>query len=247
MRPAPGEAPLSEKGTIMRGKGFASLWMAPLALVALGGSAMAQAGGAAGASCLHRPAASTDIVKDCTAVIDSGKASPTEMIAALNNRGFGRSMNGDAAGGVKDFDAAIKLGGTIAKLYLNRGNAQLGAQNDKGALADYSKAIELDPNFAVAYTARGEALTMGKRPDDAIRDFDKAIELAPRYLHAMYSPYSSRAQARDDKGDAKGAEADRALGAKLMGPGGQVDAKSPNTAGLRNWEPWITPAMLPKQ
>lgn len=216
-----------------------------LASAALAGPAGAQSSGPAATACLQKPAASTDIIKDCTAVLDAGKATPAERVVALNNRGVGRAFNGDAKGGLADLDEAIRLNGTLAKLHNNRGNARLGI-DAKAAIADYGKAIELDPNFAVAYTARGEALTLDKRPDEAIRDFDKSIALAPRYLHALYNPYFSRAQAKEDKGDTKGGEADRALGNKMMGAGGKADAKSPNTAGLRDWEPWLTMALMPR-
>ena len=92
----------------------------------------------------------------------------------------------------------------------------------------------------MAYTSRGECYQLMGKHDEAIRDFDQAIKLAPQYMHAMYNPYGSRAFSKEEKGDLKGAEADRAATLKFMGSKGASGNNSPNARGARSWEPWVT-------
>lgn len=204
-------------------------------LAASAGSAHAQPYDRTWTFCLLKPEQSTDATKDCTAVIESGKASPTEKAIALNNRGVDAKTPEAAR---RDFDEAIKLAPTIAKIYNNRGTNRLGTP--ELALEDYTAAIRIDPNYAVAYTSRGECYQLMGKHDEAIRDFDQAIKLAPQYMHAMYNPYLSRAFSKEEKGDIKGAEADRAFALKIMGSKGAAGYNSPNARGARAWEPWVT-------
>ena len=203
--------------------------------VATAGAAGAQPYDPTWTSCLLKPEQSTDATRDCTAVIDSGKASPLEKAIALNNRGVD-AKTPEAA--LRDFDEAIKLAPTIAKIYNNRGTKRLGTP--ALALEDFTAAIRIDPNYAVAYTSRGECYQLMGKHDEAIRDFDQAIKLAPQYMHAMYNPYGSRAFSKEEKGDLKGAEADRAATLKFMGSKGASGNNSLNARGARSWEPWVT-------
>ena len=203
--------------------------------LAASGAAHAQPYDRTWTSCLLKPEASTDATRDCTVVIDSGKASATEKAIALNNRGVDAKTPETA---LRDFDEAIRLAPNIAKIYNNRGTARLGTP--ELALEDFTAAIRIDPNYAVAYTSRGECYQLIGKHDEAIRDFDQAIKLAPQYMHAMYNPYQSRSTSREAKGDLKGAEADRAFTLKTMGSKGASGNNSPNARGARAWEPWVT-------
>lgn len=205
------------------------------ALAVSAGAANAQPYDRAWTFCLLKPEQSTDVTKDCNAVIESSKATPTEKAIALNNRGVD-GKTPEAAG--RDFDEAIKLAPTIAKIYNNRGTNRLGTP--ELALEDFTAAIRIDPNYAVAYTSRGECYQLMGKHDEAIRDFDQAIKLAPQYMHPMYNPYFSRASSKEAKGDIKGAEADRAFSMKIMGSKGAAGYNSPNARGARAWEPWVT-------
>lgn len=202
-------------------------------VVGLAGSAAAQAYDRTWTSCLRKPNMDT-VIKDCTAVIESGKASVTERAIALNNRAMGTR---EVEAVERDLDEAIRLAPTIAKLYVNRGQHR----RDRPALAfeDFATAIRLDPNYAVAYNARADYYASLGRHDEAIRDFDEAIRLAPRYAHPMYDPYEFRARSKEAKGDLKGAEVDHALSLKIMIPS-SGDDPNPNVRGPRSWEFWIT-------
>jgi tetratricopeptide (TPR) repeat protein len=203
------------------------------------GLAPASAKDATFIKCLATPEATDEIVRQCTAVIESATASPLDKALALNNRAVMA-----AEGRIADMDEAVKLAPKIPKLWHNRGLQWL-AKDEKRAIEYYSAALRLDPHYAVAWTSRGEAWAMLGEHDKAIADFDEAIKLAPRFMHAMYNPYESRALSKESKGDLKGAEADRQVTLQVMGAGKSV-APGPNASGLRQWEPFIAKQQVPK-
>lgn len=173
-------------------------------------------------------------VRDCTIVLESGRLTPLERAIALNNR----AEAGAGAAARRDLDEAIRLVPTIAKFYHNRGLRWSVRSGEAEAIADLDTAIRLDPRYAVAYTSRGEAYADLKQYERAIRDFSAAIRLAPAYIHPMYNPYESRARAREELGDIRGAAADRKLYMPIMNRANPVPG--PNASGRRAWEGWMT-------
>ena len=192
-------------------------------------------------SCLHKPEASETLIDDCTAVLAAGHGSVEERAIALNNRAAAREF---ATGGpqelvFRDYDDAIRLQPGVAKLYYNRGFAWLRHEENARAIDDLDTAIRIDPRFAVAYGLRAEVRLGQKAYDQAIRDCDQAIRLAPGYLHALYNPYETRAQALEAKGDAVGAMAERRRYA-VFSSKAPPRKPPPNVAGQRAWEPFIS-------
>lgn len=202
-------------------------------LVASAGSAAAQPYDRTWTSCLRKPDLET-VARDCTVVIESGKATATERAIALNNRAMASTVP-EAV--VRDLDEAIRLAPSLAKLYVNRGHCH--SDTPALALEDFATAIRLDPKYAVAYNARADFYASFGRHVEAIRDFDQAIRLAPRYMHPMYNPYEFRARSKEAIGDLKGAEADRAAYMGIMSPESEDD-RNPNVRGPRSWEFWVT-------
>ena len=141
----------------------------------------------------------------------------------------------------RDLDEAIRLAPRLAKLFNNRG-LHLMYPDPKAALADFDEAIRLDPHYAVAWNNRGETYAALKQYERALDDFNEAIRLAPGYLHPMYNPYEQRAQAKEAKGDLKGAEADRKRYMPLWdhANSSKADVRVPNVIGSRAWEPFIS-------
>lgn len=206
----------------------------PIALLgALTGPAVAQSYDPTWTSCLRKPDLET-VTKDCTVVIESGRATATERAIALNNRAMASTV---PDGTVRDLDEAIRLAPGIAKLYVNRGHSR--SDTPARALEDFATAIRLDPNYAVAFNARADFYASLGRHEEAIRDFDQAIRLAPRYMHPMYNPYEFRARAKEARGDAQGAAADRAAYMKIMSPASEDDP-NPNVRGPRSWDFFVT-------
>lgn len=220
------------------------VWTSVLILaIALGISPAARSQNAdpAWTSCLHKPDESDKLIEACTEVIASGRASSEEQAIALNNRAATQEFSGGGSQDqvFRDYDEAIRLRPDIAKLYYNRGFARLRSGDAAKAIDDLDTAIRIDSRFAVAYGVRAEARLGEKLHDQAIRDCDEAIRLAPGYLHPLYNPYETRAQALEAKGDAVGAEAERQRYSKLSSRV-QPKVPGPNVAGRRSWEPFLS-------
>jgi serine/threonine protein kinase len=84
----------------------------------------------------------------------------SEDMMAHNDRGVLKAQKlHDIQGAIADFNRAIDLNPTVAKVavaYYNRGTLKNDELNDtKGALADLDRAIEIDTNYANAYHQRG--------------------------------------------------------------------------------------------
>ena len=76
-----------------------------------------------------------------------------------------------------DFSDAIRLNGSNAFVYYNRGNLHAGRNELSKAIDDYSIAIRLDANLAEAYYNRGIARSKAGNKPAAIQDLSKAGEL----------------------------------------------------------------------
>jgi len=200
-------------------------------------SALAQTYDQAYQRCLRKPDLDPAMRKVCTIVVNSPKTSPLDRAIALNNRSVAAADMDEA---IRDLTEGIRLAPRLAKLYNRRGE-YIAIPFIEQAIADFNKAISLDPGYAVAWNNRGEVYKLIAKHDAAIRDFTEAIRLAPRYVHAKYNPYEQRAQSKEDKGDVKGAAADRALYAPLLRRArqGGDDYRGPHASGPRAWEPYI--------
>ena len=110
-----------------------------------------------------------------------------QSAAALNASGTAKTREGNLAGAVDDFTAAIALSHGDPALYLNRALAENGQGNFDGAIGDYTTVIKFRPKDATAYFNRGLANFLKGDLGQAEADFTKAIELKPNdpalYLH----------------------------------------------------------------
>jgi tetratricopeptide (TPR) repeat protein len=149
-----------------------------------------------------------EAIEACTAVIDSGKATPGIVAQALVNRGKTyRMRHDDTDRALADYDQAIRMMPDFEPAFVARGFVYLFARPDPDrAIADFSEAIRLDPaSFAVFYL-RGLAWSRKGDWDRAIADFDQTIRLRPTYDMA----YRDRGMAKQAKSDTAGAAADLA-------------------------------------
>jgi tetratricopeptide (TPR) repeat protein len=149
-----------------------------------------------------------EAIDGCTAVINSGKATPKIIAEALVNRGDAyRLRQNDIDRALADYDQAIRTMPDFALAYASRGFVYLFARRQLDrALADFSEAIRLDAASANAFYFRGVVWSDKGDWDRAIADFDQAIRLRPTFSIA----WRDRGKAKDAKGDKAGGAADLA-------------------------------------
>jgi hypothetical protein len=96
---------------------------------------------------------------------------------AYANRGYAKSILGDHAGAMDDYNASLKLEENNTQCHLNRGLALTYLQRFEEAILDFNRVIELDPKAGAAYFDR--ALLHSVRNDTirAISDFKMAKTL----------------------------------------------------------------------
>lgn len=126
---------------------------------------------------------------------------PANYIAFTNRGVFRFEREGDLAGALADYNAAIRLNPKDAGNYYNRG-ILLEKQGDiAGALADYSAVIRLAPKNSRAYNNRGGLRKETGDIAGAVEDFNTAIRLNP----FSPEPYANRGVIRLNQDDLKGA------------------------------------------
>jgi tetratricopeptide (TPR) repeat protein len=98
-----------------------------------------------------------DLRLSCTRIIESRKASETDLVTAFANRGTASRILHDFDAAIADLDQAIRRNPGLASAYSNRGMAYRGKDDDDRAIADYDQAIGRDPKLVEAYSARAES------------------------------------------------------------------------------------------
>ena len=73
-----------------------------------------------------------------------------------------------------------------ARIYYNRGSAELATKRWNEAIADYRRVISINPKIAQVYNNIGVAYSGLGRYQEAISEFDQAIALRPNYAEAYY-------------------------------------------------------------
>ena len=94
------------------------------------------------------------VIGACTAAMQSGRWSGTNLAWAYNNRGIAYSNKGQYDRAIQDYDQALRLNPSDADAYHNRGNAYANKGQYDRAIQDYDQAIRLNPNDALAYRNR---------------------------------------------------------------------------------------------
>src|SRR5579863_2660464 len=117
-------------------------------------------------------------IAGCTALIQSGQESTTDLSSAYFDRGIAYRQKKEYDLAMQDLDEAIKLKPDFAGALNTRGNVY----SDKGevdrAISDYNDAIRFDSSYALAYYNRGNTCGNKKDWDKAISDYDQYIKMA---------------------------------------------------------------------
>jgi len=103
---------------------------------------------------------------------------PTNYVA-YTNRGYLRSMAGDAQGGLADYDTALAIHPGYALAYYDRGTARQQAGALAPALADLSASIQLNPRDPRPWNNRGWVRERTGDLGGAAADYAEALRRAP--------------------------------------------------------------------
>jgi tetratricopeptide (TPR) repeat protein len=150
--------------------------VALLAGVLLCGSAHAQTTQQLIDTC-YSPDAS-DAITSCTALIQSGRYSGTELSHYYNNRGVGYHGKSQDDLALQDYTMAVQLDATNAEAYKNRGDIYARRNDNADALVQLNEAIRLKPDYRQAYTLRAKVKQALGDTAGALADTDMAAKLA---------------------------------------------------------------------
>jgi tetratricopeptide (TPR) repeat protein len=133
--------------------------------------------------CSSPTATDDQTIAGCTAMIQSGRYSGSDLSNAYNDRADGHIGKSEWDMVVQDATQAIQIDPTNAEAFNNRGVAYRHKNLYDQAIADYTRAIALKPDYAHAYNNRGYAYEMKNQRDRAISDYRTALKLDPNYDH----------------------------------------------------------------
>jgi len=120
----------------------------------------------------------------CTALIEASKDQPSELVAALVNRGAVYFYVNKMPLAFADLDRAIALDPKNARAFREYSNSFRTTGRLDRALADANEAVRLDPNDAKAFDNRGNVFNNNRQYDRAIDDYNEAIRLDPKFSQA---------------------------------------------------------------
>ncbi len=116
----------------------------------------------------------------CTAAIEQGQLTLTELAATYSNRGILLARAGQLDKAIEDQNVAIQLDPRSASAHINRANVHYRASRHAEALADYDQAILLSSgSFAPAFYNRALVHKALGENDAARQDLQQAAKLAP--------------------------------------------------------------------
>jgi tetratricopeptide (TPR) repeat protein len=115
----------------------------------------------------------------CTALIQSGDASPAKLSRAYFWRGASYDSKGDRHQALQDFSDSIRLNPRQRDAYNYLGMLYLDGNRFYGAIVNANDAIKNDPANGKAYWERGVGYLKTGEADKALPDFEMAVKLAP--------------------------------------------------------------------
>ena len=116
-------------------------------------------------------------VKDFDKAIAIALENAAALAAALNDRGFARSIMGNSEGALADLSMAIRVDPGASIAWVNRGMVLDGLGELDRAIADFDAAIKINPNDAG--TAQLRASVYFRKGDFALaaKDFKRVVEI----------------------------------------------------------------------
>jgi tetratricopeptide (TPR) repeat protein len=135
-------------------------------------------------------------VAACTAIIETGQETSTNMAVAYCARGVAFHARDQLERAIADYDESVRIGPKSPGGYRCRGygNFARGALDE--AISDFNEAIALDPSSA-SLLARGRAYRAKGDLTRAIADYDEALRLDPNNAMAFNNRAAALIQRRD--------------------------------------------------
>lgn len=130
---------------------------------------------------------------------------PGRVLDAYNNRGLYHFANGRVQEALADYDRALAINPAVARVWVNKGEALTGLNQNDAAYACFERAIALKPDSPEALNNRGAIRYYRGDARGAVSDFSAAIAVNPRFRAA----YSNRALAYASAGEHERSLADR--------------------------------------
>lgn len=148
--------------------------------------------------CVGRIAAPPDQrIVACTALIQSGDESDSDLASDFVNRGNAHASRQEFDKAIADYTEVLKHKPTDAIAFYNRGDAYRLKGDYDNAIADYGRAIALNQRYEDAFVNRGVAYAAKGDYDRAINDYTVAVLLDGSDVTA----YRNRGDAYVGKGD----------------------------------------------
>ncbi|HUI97687.1 MAG TPA: tetratricopeptide repeat protein, partial [Xanthobacteraceae bacterium] len=147
----------------------------------------------------HNGASPDQRVASCTALIQSGDESASDLVGDYVNRGNAHADRHELDAAIADYSAVIDRVPTNAVAYYDRGDAFRMKRDYDKAIADYDRAIALNPKYEDAFVNRGAAYAGKGDLDRAISDYTVALYLDG----ADAAAYRNRGDAYVDQGETR--------------------------------------------
>ncbi len=115
----------------------------------------------------------------CDRAIASGKFGNLDLGTLHNKRGVVHYQYKETEAAIADLSEAIRLDGSNADYFSNRGNAYCVKGDYDKAIDDLNQAIRLAPDLFESYENRAQAYLKKGLPGPARDDYNKALSLNP--------------------------------------------------------------------
>jgi tetratricopeptide (TPR) repeat protein len=122
----------------------------------------------------------------CTALIERGDATTTEMSAIYAMRALAYSLKGEYGTAIKDYDVAIQMQPNFAVALNNRAWAYFRWGKAETGLPDVEKSLRLAPTAAHSLDTRAHIKQVMGEPKLALRDYTQAMYFGGAEMIKLY-------------------------------------------------------------
>jgi tetratricopeptide (TPR) repeat protein len=125
-------------------------------------------------------------IEGCSALIESGGVSKSQLPDVYAMRALAYSLKGDYATAIKDYDVALGLRPDYAVALNNRAWALFRSGKADQALPDVEKSLTLDPRAAYSFDTRAHIRQAKGDPEGALKDYAEAMYFGGQNMITLY-------------------------------------------------------------